>query len=697
MHHTVTFTNSVTTKGDTAAKVREWSSIIGIVTAIVGNILISFALNIQRYAHIRLSREKGDAQGDAERGHDAEGFKRYGTQQEEDIAEERSKMNLGAVAEDGAPKISHRIGGDRVQGSKRNSFSSESSSQSTVKPLGSENTPRDTRTYLSSPYWWAGIVLMIIGEGGNFLAYGFAPASIVSPLGVVALVSNCIIAPCLLKERFRQRDLWGVLVAIAGAVVVVLSAKNSETRMGPHDIWSAITQWEFELYLAITAFLIIALIWASGKYGQKSIFIDLGLVGLFGGYTALSTKGVASLLSGTLWRTLTFPITYLLLVVLVGSAVMQIRYVNRALQRFDSTQVIPTQFVLFTISVIIGSAVLYRDFKSATAGRVGKFIGGCLLTFLGVYLITSGRSEESRDEKGRFDDEEEAIGLVDEERLEEEGADHREEHNSLRRKSSLSVAFDSSPRSSRRSSKRAFSNQFPLPRTPQRRHSGASSQSRSSTNQPHPHTPLTENPWIESRDDFYTPPTRPTRNLETTISTPLLPSDAQRSNPSTPNHPGRLSPTKVDRPSALSRHSIAHLTPGPLMSPLSSSLSAIVADNLRRGVHDSPSSAAAARRRPRLEATRRNKTQHGPAGSDDVEDDGSSPLRHVRTNEEGGIGGGEDGVGRKQSVSAALGEFLRLKFRREKDGDSGVGAAAGNEQAGGSNGGNENERRGYGI
>ena len=29
---------------------------------------------------------------------------------------------------------------------------------------------------------------MTIGEAGNFLAYGFAPASIVSPLGVVALV-----------------------------------------------------------------------------------------------------------------------------------------------------------------------------------------------------------------------------------------------------------------------------------------------------------------------------------------------------------------------------------------------------------------------------------------------------------------------------------------------------------------------------
>ncbi|KAL8946292.1 MAG: hypothetical protein Q9222_007293, partial [Ikaeria aurantiellina] len=422
MSITFVHVDHVTASGGTADKVREWSSVIGIVTAIVGNILISFALNIQRYAHIRLGREKDDSHKD--------GLKGYGTEQEE-IAEERSKINL---------EPSKRPIDDGSRPSRHASFSSESSSQSTVKPSSKQASP-DTRTYLSSPYWWAGIVLMIIGEGGNFLAYGFAPASIVSPLGVVALVSNCIIAPWLLKERFRARDLLGVLVAVAGAVVVVISAKNSETKMGPSDIWSAITRWEFELYLGITAALIAILLWASGRYGERSILIDIGLVGLFGGYTALSTKGVASLLSYTLWRALTFPITYLLLAVLIGSAVSQIRYINRALQRFDSTQVIPTQFVLFTISVIIGSAVLYRDFESATASRLGEFAGGCLLTFVGVYLITSGRSQEGHDDD--LEDEEQAIGLVDEERLQDET------QNNSRRQSLLNTTFDgASPQSS---------------------------------------------------------------------------------------------------------------------------------------------------------------------------------------------------------------------------------------------------------
>ncbi|KAL8804563.1 MAG: hypothetical protein Q9182_002478 [Xanthomendoza sp. 2 TL-2023] len=649
----------ISTNGDTAAKVREWASVIGIVTAIVGNILISFALNIQRYAHIRLGKEKDD------REHDTNAHKSYTSQQEE-IAEQRLKANLGPDGQDGAPAAStHRY--NRARSSKRNSFTSESSSQSTVKPPEqNKDPPADTRTYLSSPYWWSGIVLMIIGEGGNFLAYGFAPASIVSPLGVVALVSNCIIAPCLLKERFRQKDLWGVLIATAGAVVVVLSAKNSETKMGPHHIWLAITRWEFELYLGITAALIIVLIWASGKYGERSILIDLGLVGLFGGYTALSTKGVASLLSDTLWRTLTFPITYLLVLVLIGSAVMQIRYVNRALQRFDSTQVIPTQFVLFTLSVIIGSAVLYRDFESATAASMGKFIGGCFLTFLGVYLITSGRTREGEDEEDNMNDEEEAIGLVDEERRQDEADAHPDPNTPSRRKSSSSDIINGSSRSSRRSSHRTFTGQSSLPHTSLRQTSSISTPiSRSSTYQSgHLQTPPTTNPWAPT-EIYSTPPTRP-RNLEPTVSTPLLPSDVQRSDPSTPNQPRRLSPAKPDQPSTLPRNSIAHLRPGPLMSPLSSSLSAIVADSLRRGVHDSPSSAAASRRRPRLDTLRKNKSQRTPTETEDVQ-----PLKNGRRNEvvededAGRSLSGSNVEGRKQSISAALGEFLKLKFSRE--------------------------------
>lgn len=646
--------------GDTAAKIREWSSVIGIITAIIGNILISFALNIQRYAHIRLGQEQRAGGQEENGGQHKYKQKSYGTQQQGKMAEDRATANLNSAVEGGA--LVEEGGQNR-----RNEFMPPTSihSRSSDSILEqSEKQPHEEqrKSYLRSPYWWAGIILMIVGEAGNFLAYGFAPASIVAPLGVVALVSNCIIAPCLLKERFRQRDFWGVMVAAAGAVVVVLSAKTSETKMGPEDIWGAITRWEFELYLGITAFLIITLMWASGKYGERTILIDLGLVGLYGtllmphaltiltieigGYTALSTKGIASLLSYTLWHALTFPVTYLLVFILVVSALLQIRYVNRALQRFSSTQVIPTQFVLFTISVIIGSAVLYRDFESATAERVGKFVGGCILTFLGVYLITSARGQTENDrDNDDLSDEENGIGLIDEERY-QDGPEER----MLRHESTSSIRLSNPAHSrSRRASRQQSDGPSSLPRTPHRTPSTVSDLPLREHSTPASPSALLENPWQSSQDQSERP-----RALETTISAPLLPTEAHITDPLTPNTTRRQpdSPRKTDRdrPSTLSRASVARMMPGPLISPLSNPLSAIVADSLRRGVD---LSSPIGRRRPGLSALRKSRSQRSPSG-----DGESSPLGPRIETATTTMGNPSP---RGRSFSVSLGEFFRLK------------------------------------
>lgn len=76
--------------------------------------------------------------------------------------------------------------------------------------------------------------------------------------------------------------------------------------------------------------------------------------------------------------------------VLIATGVGQIRYLNRALMKFDSKIVIPTQFVLFNLSVITSSAVLYGDFRTATLHQMVTFFYGCGATFAGVFLLTWG-------------------------------------------------------------------------------------------------------------------------------------------------------------------------------------------------------------------------------------------------------------------------------------------------------------------
>lgn len=256
----------------------EWSSLIGIVTAIVGNVLIALALNVQRYAHIQLHREKvrnrerakqalknaKNGNGVPQTGYGSVGEPRGGAHTPGAGDDEDDEDARGAQESD---PLTQSFQSD-------DSRWSENSDDSATKP--------SSTNYLKSPYWWLGQVLITVGEMGNFLAYGFAPASIVSPLGVVALVSNCIIAPIVFKEKFRKRDFWGVVIAVFGAVTVVLSANTQETKLDPHAVWDAITTMEFEIYMGVTCSLIVLLMWLSPKYGNRTILIDLGLVGLFG-------------------------------------------------------------------------------------------------------------------------------------------------------------------------------------------------------------------------------------------------------------------------------------------------------------------------------------------------------------------------------------------------------------------------------
>ncbi|KAF8538844.1 magnesium transporter NIPA-domain-containing protein, partial [Trichophaea hybrida] len=368
---------------------RSWSSFIGICIAIAGNALISLALNIQKYSHTRLQRE-------AER-------RRMGRLKPQQIETRRDDTwSVGIEEEEeeeqddeeDEPLLSRTLSRPSRSGSGHHTSSPHEQSM-LLSHFGGDGKGNSDVSYMTSPYWWLGLTIMFFGEAGNFLAYGFAPASIVSPLGVVALISNCVVAPVMLKEPFRRRDVFGVLVSVAGAVVVVLSAEKEETKLGPDEILDAISQTAFEIYFAVTCVLILILMRLSSRFGNKTIIIDLGLVALFGAYTVLSTKGISSLISSSFYHIFQYPIAYLFTFVLVSTAILQVKYINRALQRFDSTQVIPTQFVLFTISVIVGSAILYRDFETVNRERMLKFITGCSLTFVGVYLISSQRQNGS--------------------------------------------------------------------------------------------------------------------------------------------------------------------------------------------------------------------------------------------------------------------------------------------------------------
>lgn len=407
----------------------------------------------------------------------------------------------------------------------------------------------------------------------------------------------------------------------------------------------------------------------------------------------LSTKGVSSMLSSTLLRAFTTPVTYVLLLILLGTAVMQVRYVNKALQRFDSTQVIPIQFVSFTLCVIIGSAVLYRDFERTTSEQAVKFTGGCFLTFFGVFLITSGRDAVDDDEDMLSDDEqvEETIGLA------EQDPDDPPSPVQQRRRGS-------DAKSSRRSSRVSFIDALNKPLAVLQESGVPTSRAPAAT----PKASLLPSgeagesaPLLRTRSQerHSTPPVHPgithAMSSESAVSIssatpissepPTHPGTPLAQNPALPaiNIPHDGSPV-TPRPHSASRSHTHHFN-GPLFSPspFHSTVSGLVPSNLIKDAH--PVRRPSSRRRPSLRSSlyvSQDELTVEPIGEEE-ERVIMSAIERSRTADESQIPGAQQQQGGKRGVRAraksltnSVGDLFGVRRKRD-NGDPREGAESG--------------------
>ena len=354
------------------------------------------------------------------------------------------------------------------------------------------------------------------------------------------------------------------------------------------------------------------------------------------------------------------PVSYGLVIILVGTALMQVHYLNKALQRFDSTQVIPIQFVLFTLSVIIGSAVLYRDFERTTLEQAIKFVGGCLLTFFGVFLISSGRPRQHNDDRLSDDENSEVtIGLRDQEGF---GPYNSCATEPTRGTSTHTMSASTSRRSSRTSrgsfprGGRAFRNQQPTIITPNRNADQPDAKSNvptSTDTSPF----LLNNPWRNSVEDQPARHPGPTQ----TISADSIP---------TIHSVFSIAASEPQSPSALASrsHSHHHYSNAYISTlPLSSTVSVAVADTLLRR-EDNPTKRRSAKRlRPNI----RSSLFVSP--DDDIDAAASDSLLIQIDNDddtrvpnecESPPSKQEVNRGRARSLSNTIGQFFVRKKRR---------------------------------
>ncbi|XP_070248160.1 NIPA-like protein 2 [Myotis yumanensis] len=253
-----------------------------------------------------------------------------------------------------------------------------------------------SRPFFRSLLWWGGALLMALGETGNFAAYGFAPITLIAPLGCMSVAGSAFISAMFLKENLRASDVLGMTLAFAGSYLLVNFAPNISQAISARTVQYYFVGWQFLIYVILEILIFCILLYFYKRKGMKHIVILLTLVALLASLTVISVKAVSGMIAFSVTDTmqLTYPIFYIMLIIMIASCVFQVKFLNQATNLYSTATVVPINHIFFTTSAIIAGIVFYKEFLGAAFLAMFIYFFGCFLSFLGVLLVTRNREKE---------------------------------------------------------------------------------------------------------------------------------------------------------------------------------------------------------------------------------------------------------------------------------------------------------------
>ncbi|KAK1585517.1 magnesium transporter NIPA-domain-containing protein [Colletotrichum navitas] len=254
--------------------------------------------------------------------------------------------------------------------------------------------PGEGYGYLKNAWWWTGMILMIVGEVCNFVAYAFTDAILVTPLGALSVVLTAILSAIFLKERLSMVGKVSCFLCIVGSVVIVMNAPENSAVADIQQMQSYVIHPVFLTYAGVILIGAALTAWYAGpRWGKKNMLVYISICSWVGGLSVVATQGLGAAIVAQAGGKAQFNqwFTYVLLVFVIGTLLTEIIFLNKALNLFNAALVTPTYYVYFTSTTIITSAVLFRGFKG-TPTAIITVVNGFLTICAGVVLLQLSKS-----------------------------------------------------------------------------------------------------------------------------------------------------------------------------------------------------------------------------------------------------------------------------------------------------------------
>eukprot|EP00512_Aurantiochytrium_limacinum_P001141 CAMPEP_0171489180 /NCGR_PEP_ID=MMETSP0958-20121227/2613_1 /TAXON_ID=87120 /ORGANISM="Aurantiochytrium limacinum, Strain ATCCMYA-1381" /LENGTH=712 /DNA_ID=CAMNT_0012022363 /DNA_START=120 /DNA_END=2258 /DNA_ORIENTATION=- len=270
-------------------------------------------------------------------------------------------------------------------------------------------------------YWSLGFVAIGFGSLFDFAALAFGAQSVIAPLGSLTLVANMFFAQYMHGETLSQQDVLATAVIFLGCIISVAFASHENEIYTIEELLGLYATLRFVIYaVTIVALLVGGLIFVHfiesvvRKHGTRSRkyrklfryhrFSYAFLSGVAGAQSVLFAKTLDGLLvasfTGHSRIFLAHFGSYLVIVAMFSSMILQVYWLNCALARFDALYVVPVFQAQWIVFGVVGGGVFYGEFSGFSFGQAVAFLSGVIMTVLGVYIL-SQRGFASHDRKER--------------------------------------------------------------------------------------------------------------------------------------------------------------------------------------------------------------------------------------------------------------------------------------------------------
>ncbi|KAH7471057.1 hypothetical protein PRIC1_003133 [Phytophthora ramorum] len=267
-------------------------------------------------------------------------------------------------------------------------------------------TVSSKRGYFRQPLWVIGLLLVVGGSALDFVALGFLPQSLATPVGGSTMVANVVFASLFLKEKFTRSDAIGTALVLLGIIVVATFAEKESACYTVHELVALYREPLFVVYATLMGVSCILLYLLTRRmerllnekgrsspeykrYAKLHSVSYPALSGIYGAQSVLFAKSMAELMKTTIEGDNQFDMfeAYAITLSMLACVFMQIHWLAHGLQKFDAVFVVPV-FQCFFISVsIFGGGVYFKEFAHMKPLALGMFSLGAMITISGVVKL----------------------------------------------------------------------------------------------------------------------------------------------------------------------------------------------------------------------------------------------------------------------------------------------------------------------